>query len=353
MFKDKYTVLGVMSGTSLDGIDIAIVHFTKNLDKWNYHIKRATTIAYPSHWLNKLSTAANLSFKEIDSLNINYTHFLGKVIQSFLEKEKANVDAVCSHGHTVLHQPEKGFTIQIGNLPILKNYISCPIVCDFRVQDVLLGGQGAPLVPIGDKLLFTRYEHCLNLGGFSNISFDENDKRIAFDICPVNTVLNFYANKMGFAYDDKGQIAASGILNEGLYNSLNQDIYYKKSYPKSLGIEFVNENVFPVINSFSLPIASILHTYCQHIAHQITEVLNKKTGDVLVTGGGVFNDFLIELIKQRQTTTKLVIPEDDTISYKEAIIFAFLGILKLREEINVLSSVTGASRDHSSGVIFR
>lgn len=262
MFKESYNIIGVMSGTSLDGIDLAHIHFTVKEDKWNYQILESETIPYSIDWLNKLKVAITFSKEELQKLNVDYTVLLGEIIKSFIKKNDiSNLDAVCSHGHTILHQPQKGFTLQIGNLPKIAEIIQEKVVCDFRVQDVELCGQGAPLVPMGDSILFSEYDYCLNLGGFSNISFEENGNRIAFDISPVNTVLNFYANKLGFDYDDKGKISKSGKLNPKLFDELNALEYYKKTFPKSLGFEFVKEIVLPLIENYLISIEDKMHTF--------------------------------------------------------------------------------------------
>jgi anhydro-N-acetylmuramic acid kinase len=248
MIKENYHVIGVMSGTSLDGVDLAAIEFNLKNQKWSYKITKSETVSYSPDWVIKLKEALNYSESELIQLNENYTNLLGEIIKSFIVKnEISNLDAVCSHGHTILHQPQNGFTLQIGNLPKIAKIINEKVVCDFRVQDVQLGGQGAPLVPIGDRILFSEFDYCLNLGGFSNVSFEENGNRMAFDISPVNTVLNFYANKLGLDYDDKGKIARSGKVNSDLLNELNALDYYKKSFPKSLGFEFVKEVVLPII----------------------------------------------------------------------------------------------------------
>ncbi|GGC92484.1 anhydro-N-acetylmuramic acid kinase [Flavobacterium lutivivi] len=353
MFKQAYKVVGIMSGTSLDGIDLAHIDFEIIDNKWNYKIKECETVPYSDFWLNKLKSAINFSPEELHQLNIDYTHLLGNIIKEFISKNKLkNLDAICSHGHTILHQPQNGFTLQIGNLPEIAKIIGQTVVCDFRVQDVKLGGQGAPLVPIGDRVLFMEYDYCLNLGGFSNISFEENSKRIAFDISPVNTVLNFYANKLRMDYDDKGQIARSGKLNSDLFNELNHLDYYKKSFPKSLGFEFVKEIILPLIEEYSISIEDKMHTFTEHIAFQTSLALPNKSGKILITGGGAYNDFLIERMQFHLPNLKIIIPNKKTLEFKEALIFALLGVLKLRNEINVLSSVTGAKNDHCSGVIF-
>lgn len=302
----------------------------------------------------KLKSAVNFNNKELQILNEEYTVYLSSIINRFIDKyQLKDLDAICSHGHTILHQPQNGCTLQIGNLPILAELIKQKVVCDFRVQDVEKGGQGAPLVPIGDQILFSDFEYCLNLGGFSNISFEFQGKRIAFDISPVNTVLNFLSEKVGNKFDNKGKMAASGSVNDLLLAELNELNFYKLPFPKSLGIEYVKKEVLPIINKFNyLIIPDILSTFSEHIAIQIKNILLNKSGKMLVTGGGAYNDDLIERIKKNNPNIEIVVPEQKIIEFKEALIFAFLGVLKLENKINVLSSVTGAFEDHSSGFIY-
>ena len=352
MFKENYNVIGVMSGTSLDGVDLAYIKFN-NSGRWTFEIFQSETVSYSEEWLAKLKNAIHFNPSELEELNVSYTKLLASIISEFISKNHlAEIDAVCSHGHTILHQPQNGFTLQIGNLPIIRDLVNQTIVCDFRVQDVQLGGQGAPLVPIGDELLFSEYDYCLNLGGFSNVSFNENGNRIAFDISPVNTVLNFYASELGFPYDDAGNLAKSGNVNQDLLKQLNDLEFYALPYPKSLGMEFVNAKIFPLINSFSIEVKDKLRTFVEHTAIQIANICSKPNAKLFITGGGAYNRFLIERLRNYLPTTEVIIPDDKTIQFKEALIFGFLGVLRLRNEINVLSSVTGASRNHSSGVVF-
>ena len=353
MFEQKYNIIGVMSGTSLDGVDLAHIHFSIIDGKWHYEILACDTIAYDEVWLNKLKTAVDFSAEKLVQLNKDYTILLGNFIKTFIDKHHIkNLDAVCSHGHTILHQPQNGFTLQIGNLPEIAKIVNKTVVCDFRVQDVQLGGQGAPLVPIGDRILFADYEYCLNLGGFSNISFEQEEKRIAFDISPVNTVLNFYANQLGLEYDDRGKISKSGKINSDLLNALNALEYYKKPFPKSLGFEFVKTVVLPLMENYAIGIEDKMQTFTEHVALQTGLALPNSQGKMLITGGGAYNDFLITRIHHYLPNLQLIIPDRKTLEYKEALIFALLGVLKLRNEINVLSSVTGAKMDHSSGIIY-
>ncbi|WP_445717682.1 anhydro-N-acetylmuramic acid kinase [Flavobacterium sp.] len=352
MFKENYNVIGVMSGTSLDGVDLAYIKFNIS-NRWTFEIFHSETISYSEEWLIKLKNAIHFNPSELEELNVAYTKLLASIINDFISKNNlTKIDAVCSHGHTILHQPQNGFTLQIGNLPMIRDLVNHTIVCDFRVQDVQLGGQGAPLVPIGDELLFSEYDYCLNLGGFSNVSFNENGKRIAFDISPVNTVLNFYANELGFAYDDAGNIAKSGNVNKDLLKQLNGLEFYTLPYPKSLGMEFVNAEIFPLMHSFQIDVKDKLRTFVEHIAVQVAKICCKSEASLFITGGGAYNRFLIDRLSNYLPTTNIVIPDDKTIQFKEALIFAFLGVLRLRNEINVLSSVTGAKENHSSGVVF-
>ncbi len=354
MKKNNYNVIGVMSGTSLDGVDLAHIQFNLADKKWTFEILESETIGYSKYWINHLKSAVDYPETELEKLNQDYTKLLASIICTFIEKHKIeNLDAVCSHGHTILHQPLQGLTLQIGNLLDISKLTHQTVVCDFRVQDVKLGGQGAPLVPIGDRILFSEYDYCMNLGGFSNISFEQNGQRIAFDISPVNTVLNFYANQLGLDYDDKGQISRSGKVCEKLLNELNALHYYQQMFPKSLGFEFVKEIVLPLIESFEISIEDKLRTFTEHVALQTAVALPTKTGRILITGGGAYNDFIIEQLQDYLPKMEFIIPSAKILEFKEALIFALLGVLKLRDEINVLKSVTGAKNDHSSGEIFK
>ena len=341
-----------MSGTSLDGVDLAYITFKKE-HQWEFQIHVAETIPYLDEWSRIMKQLLHFNFDELKQIDSDYTLYLSNIINQFITKHHIqSLDAICSHGHTALHQPEKGLTYQIGNLPMLAKLIQQTVVCDFRVDDVALGGQGAPLVPIGDELLFSKYDFCLNLGGFANISTDINGERIAYDICPVNIVLNHYIQSLGLNYDDKGQMAASGTIHQDLLKQLNGLEFYKKTYPKSLGIEWVVNQIFPLIDGFQLSIADILRTFTEHIAIQISSEINtKQNATVLITGGGVYHQFLIKRL-QLHTKNILVIPDKETVEFKEALIFGLLGVLKLRGEVNCLKSVTGATMNHSSGKVY-
>ena len=350
MNKKEIFAIGLMSGTSLDGIDLVYVKFLKN-DASFFEILHAETVAYSIEWRRLLQNAIHFSSAALLDVDKTYGKYLGSVINNFSANYKIEIiDFIASHGHTILHQPQKGITLQIGCGEEITKITKQKIVCDFRTQDVKLGGQGAPLVPIGDEFLFANYEFCLNLGGFSNVSFKKETKRIAFDICPVNIVLNFYANKIGLEYDISGKIAAEGKINLPLLTALNTLNFYKTAPPKSLGLEWVQKEIFPLVERYEKEVSSVLRTFVEHIAIQIAKVI-RGSNSVLITGGGVFNSFLMERIKYC-AHVEVKQPSDALINYKEALIFAFLGRLKIDNQVNCLKSVTGASKNHSSGVIF-
>lgn len=346
----KYKAIGLMSGTSLDGLDICYASFEKNENQWTYEILKAETLPYPEQWETRLRNAFHQSAEQIFGLHSEYGFFLGRQVLDFIKRNAIDcVDVIASHGHTVFHQPQNKFTVQVGDGRAIKSVVQLPVVYDFRMQDVLLGGNGAPLVPIGDELLFSEYDACVNLGGFSNISFKKESVRLAFDISPVNIVLNKIAEKRGLKYDVNGDLAKAGKINPELLEKWNNLDYYNEKIPKSLGIEWIYNHFFPELES-DLP-ENISATFTEHTAFQIAEIFNKfHIQKALFTGGGTYNRHLMESISKK-TQCKIIIPEPEIIEYKEALIFAFMGVLRLGNEVNVLSSATGSSFDHSSGII--
>ena len=347
----SFYAIGLMSGTSLDGVDLVYIKFNRD-EQWNFEVINSKTYPYEDSVTKLLTHISKKSLDDIKKIDVEYTKKLSKIIREFIDEFSINkIDFISSHGHTAIHDPSNSFTYQIGNLPILSKETNCNVICDFRVQDIELGGQGAPLVPVGEKYLFNKYDSFINLGGFANISNHVEESLIAYDICPVNIVLNNLSKKIGKDYDNKGSIASSGKLILELYEKLEKLEYYKSSPPKSLGIEWVNANVFPLINKYSdYPIEDLLNTLSNHIANQISNNLN-GIDKVLVTGGGTYNDYLIDIIRSR-TDSEIIIPSKNIIEFKEALIFAFLGVLRYLNINNCYSSVTGASKDHCSGKIF-
>ena len=349
MVKDEiYHVIGLMSGTSLDGLDIAYCTFKNVGKKWSYNFISCTTIDYPVELKSKLSNCINYSPIELEKLDVELGDFIGEKVNQFIQENSFSIDYISSHGHTVFHQPEKGITLQIGNGKRIKDITGITTIYDFRTLDVYLGGQGAPLVPIGDLMLFSEYNYCLNLGGISNVSFDDEGERVAFDISPCNIISNHYASQLGLEYDHNGDIGRKGNVNDQLLKKLDNINYYKQSIPKSIGKELIINDFIPLIDSFDISIEDKMATFYEHISSQLAKTLKK--GKVLVSGGGAYNNYLIDLLKNK-TEAKVFIPDDLLISFKEALIFAFLGLLKIKREINILNSYTGASKNSSSGKI--
>lgn len=345
-------IIGLMSGTSLDGLDMALCEFKTVGEQIQFKILKAETIAYNANWKNNLSQAKELSTEAFFQLHSQYGKWMATEVNWFLSKNNLKVDAIASHGHTVFHQPQFGFTTQIGCGANLAAATKIKTVCDFRSLDVALKGQGAPLVPMGDELLFSEYAACLNIGGIANISFRENERRVAYDVCEANMLLNYLSEKLGNAFDENGRMARSGQVNSDLLLRLNDLPFYKINKAKSLGREWFENEVLILINKFDIKIEDLLATAVEHIASIISNELNeKKLANVLVTGGGAFNTYLIERI-QSKTACKLVIPTNEIINFKEALIFAFLGYLRLNNQVNTLATVTGANANSIGGAVY-
>jgi anhydro-N-acetylmuramic acid kinase len=350
---NKYKVIGLMSGTSLDGLDVACCTFKKNRSGWDYTIDKAITIKYSAGWLSKLSQAHHLSGEELMALDAEYGKYLGNVCAKFISLNKLNVDFIASHGHTIFHQPAKGFTYQIGSGNAIHAITGLPVVFDFRSLDVALGGEGAPLVPAGDKLLFQDYDVCLNLGGIANLSMDIKETRYAFDVCFCNMGLNYLAAKAGKEIDTDGNMAAGGEVKVPLLNRLKKVYAPLREKRSSLGREIFEKHVQPLLDSEDIALNDRLATFTESIASEIVQSIPaRKNPSVLCTGGGTFNSFLISrMLDYVGDDAALIVPEENVIKFKEALVFAFLGVLKVEGEANCLKSVTHASRDSSSGVM--
>ncbi|MEJ2004549.1 MAG: anhydro-N-acetylmuramic acid kinase [Cyclobacteriaceae bacterium] len=343
--RDHIEVLGLMSGTSLDGLDMALCRFPDSMD--SYELIKAETLTYTEELQNRLGRSVELTSEELFRLDADLGRWMGNAVNSFLTSDAQKPDLIASHGHTVFHQPEQGITVQIGNPAFIHAATGIRVISDFRTLDVALGGQGAPLVPIGDELLFGEYNYCLNLGGIANISFRENGIRHAFDICACNMILNRLAQREGMAYDRDGLLAAAGRLIEPLYSALQDWHYLAKDPPKSLGYEQISAELFPLLSE-DHDTRDLLHTFSQHIAEEVARTC-KKSGTMLISGGGAHNKFLRKLIAEK-SNADIIYNDTGLVDFKEAIVFAFLGALHSRRKINVLSSVTGSVRDHIGGM---
>jgi len=346
----RYSVVGLMSGTSMDGVDLAFCEFEFK-KKWNYRIVFAKTYAYTQKWMDLLRNISDIDEKHVDAIHRELGEYYGLLIQNFCQEHQLVPDFISSHGHTVYHRPDEGITLQIGSGSNMSRVTHHVVINDFRSRDVKLGGQGAPLVPIGDRLLFSEFDCCVNLGGFSNISYEQNGSRIAFDICPMNLPLNELARTVGKDYDKGGNLSADGVIDKELLADLNALSYYAQSPPKSLGAEWYRDEFRELVFGKRRIVHDSLRTVVEHIAQQIALAIKPfAKGKILVTGGGAYNEFLISRIKAL-SEAEIILPETSLIDYKEALIFAFLGVLRVENKSNVLSSVTGASQDHCSGVI--
>lgn len=360
----EYRAIGLMSGSSLDGLDIAFIIFTEIAGKWEYEIDKADCIPYPEAWKMRLSEASGLDAKSYLQLHTDYGHYLGASVMDFISKNQLEhrVQMVVSHGHTVFHEPASGFTAQLGDGSALAASTGINVVSDLRAMDVALGGQGAPIVPMGEKLLFPDYPLLLNLGGIANISAALPDGYIGYDICPANRVLNQLALQKGFAYDEGGQLSSKGFVRDEVLAVLNQQAYYKQPYPKSLDNGFGTDTLFPILQKANLSTQDALRTMVEHIVIQITrntgrlaQKLSKEHPlQMLVTGGGAFNSFLMGRLQNSLSPLGItcVVPDEQTVQYKEALIMALLGLLRWRESDTVIKSVTGARRASIGGAVW-
>ncbi|MFS4492303.1 anhydro-N-acetylmuramic acid kinase [Maribacter sp. 2308TA10-17] len=352
-----FKILGLMSGTSLDGLDLCYCHINRDLDKWSFEIIETKSISYSDDMQSELKDSIYLKADELLQFHNTYGTWLGKEAKQFISDKKLEVAFISSHGHTTHHQPENGLTFQIGSGQHLANESACKVICDFRTNDIALGGQGAPLVPIGDQLFFGEYDFCLNLGGISNISLEQKGKRIAYDIGLANMILNYITRKIDLAYDKGGELAASGRINQNMLDKLNGLKYYLLPHPKSIGYEWFVEEVVPIVDITDDSVENLLHTsihhICEKVAQQVKLNSSKEESSLFVTGGGALNHFLVKVLQEKlEENTKVVVPEKELIEFKEAVVFALMGALRVEQEINVLKSVTGAKRDSSSGVLY-
>ena len=360
-----YRAIGIMSGSSLDGLDLAFIEFHESKGQWEYEIKAADCQPYPDEWANRLRKAIQLNALDYQLLHTEYGHYIGEQVNAFIERHNLQyqVQLIASHGHTTFHVPAKKMTGQLGDGAAIAAVTGINVVSDLRAMDIALGGQGAPIVPIGEKLLLGNYTFFLNLGGIANISYNHPDKYLAFDVCPANRVMNMLAHEAGKPYDDGGQLAASGNLHPGLLKQLNELEYYQMPYPKSLANDFGTDVVYPLVKTSSASTADALRTMVEHIAIQISEqikaMLEKQKPattemKLLATGGGAHNTFLLERLQAALLPmgVEVVTTEKNLIDFKEALIMALIGVLRWREENNVLASVTGATRSSIGGAVW-
>jgi len=348
-----------MSGSSLDGLDIAFTELDDSGGKWKYTVKHAACYEYNEEWMEKLLRAKNLNAGDYLTLHSAYGRYVGEMVTRFINENKLHhqVQLIASHGHTIFHDPGQRVTAQLGDGASIAAATGINVVSDLRAIDIALGGQGAPIVPMAEKLLWPDTDYFLNIGGIANISKREFDLFTSFDVCPANRVLNMLAQIRGKQFDENGEMAATGTPDIDLLIKLNSLEYYKKLPPKSLANEFGTDVIFPLIQSFDLPVKDKLRTYVEHIAEQVCGAfydLDAGNGKLMITGGGAFNGFLVDRIKAlvKELAIEVVVPEANVVKYKEAIAMAFLGLLRWREENTIMSSVTGASRSSIGGAVW-
>ncbi len=342
---NKATVLGLMSGSSLDGLDACLVELEMVGSNWRFAILEAHTLTIPEALTNQLRQSSLVSAKELLALDVKY----GEWISSAIAPLTKQIDLIALHGHTVFHSPKDKISVQIGSGEVIAVRTGKPVVANFRTQDILLGGQGAPLVPMGEKLLFPEYDGFFNLGGICNATFRKEQQWNAGDIGPFNQVFNHFAKMLRAPIDTNGDLARSGKVVPELIATWNANPYFAQPFPKSLANQWVTSH-FLLSSTFSPQ--DVLHSFAQFISDQIVTTIHKhQPAKTLITGGGAKNGFLIELLKSK-CQRELVIPEVEIVDFKEALIFALLGLLRFRGEVNVLASCTGASRDSSSGILY-
>ncbi|HEX6334016.1 MAG TPA: anhydro-N-acetylmuramic acid kinase [Flavisolibacter sp.] len=357
-----YRCIGLMSGSSLDGLDLVFAEFIHQGGDWTFEIIAADCYEYDEEWKDRLVNAVRLNAYEYQLLHAAYGRYLGQQVNRFIENHQLQfrVGLVASHGHTTFHAPQLKMTAQLGDGAAIAAETRLPVVSDLRALDVAFGGQGAPIVPIGEKLLLKEYDMFLNLGGIANISFADPAKYIAFDVCPANRVLNMLAGSDGKEFDAEGQMAAMGNINEKLLEQLNELPYYRQPFPKSLPNSFGTETVYRLVRSFGLTHNDELRTMTEHIVMQVQRAADAAQGAasasrrLLVTGGGAFNTFLVERLTEALGSIGItvVVPGEELVKYKEALVMALIGVLRWRQENNVLHSVTGASQDSIGGAVW-
>jgi len=366
MAKKTYQAIGLMSGSSLDGLDIAFCEFqieNKVLIDWRLLI--AETIPLSEKWQGRLVHLPQQSALIYAKTHAYLGHYFGDLVNDFLARHQVNPDFIASHGHTIFHYPEKRMTAQIGDGAALAATTGYPVIADFRTQDIALDGEGTPLAPTADKFLFQGYDFYMNIGGIANISCNVNGKMIAFDISGANQILNGLAYLMDMDFDEDGNTAAQGEIENELLEELNELSYFSQTYPKSLDNQWVVNNLLKKYLEFEAPIENRLRTACEQLAVQtvlsIEEIIKKENLEkekykMLVTGGGVFNSFLMENIRttcNEKVDLEIVIPDKEIVEFKEATLMALLGVLRVENISNCMASVTGAKRDTIGGAIYQ
>ncbi len=354
-----------MSGSSLDGLDIAFCTFTikalPTFEVVNWKINASNTVAYSKAWQKKLMELPQSSALDFVETHAKFGHYLGQLVQQFLSEHALTPDLIVSHGHTIFHYPERQFTVQIGDGAAIASITGYPVVSDVRAMDVSSGGQGAPIAPIADRYLLSEFDFCLNTGGIFNITYQSDKHSVALDITGANQILNTLANEMDLPYDASGAIARTGTVNITLLEQSNTFDYFLEEYPKSLDNQWVRENLTQLFKNFDAAVSDRLRTACEHIVFQtrqsVQQIFEKeklpkdRVYKMIVTGGGAFNTFLMELLVEGLPEIQVVLPDKEMIENKEALLMALMGVMRIESVPNCIHTVTGAVRSVIGGVV--
>ena len=362
----KYRVLGLMSGSSLDGLDLVFCEI-EAADEPDFTVTHseilvAETVPFSEQWQVRLKNLPEQNALTFAKTNTYFAHYTADLVRGFCIKNKVKPDFIAAHGHTIFHQPENFLTVQIGDGAALAAKTGYPVVCDFRTHDVALHGEGTPLAPAADRWLYPGYDFYLNLGGIANISCKVDDSFVAFDTAPANQVLNALANLTGAEYDANGALADAGQVDTDLLNAVNTLPYFSEKYPKSLDNSWIKNQVLPLYFSAEISLKDKIRTAVEQTAGQtavelkrvtVRENISQENRKMLVTGGGAFNGFLIKRLRALCENTEIVLPSDLIINFKEAALMALLGVLRVENQPNCYASVTGAKYDSVGGAIYQ
>ncbi len=347
-------LLGIMTGSSKDGMDLSLCGFS-GLDNLHWEVIQHWSIPYNNQVLELVELNPSDSLTSVLTKQVGFTKWIANAVNKL--ETKVKIDAIALHGHTVTHLPDQGFTFQMGSGASLYALTGIPVIADFRQQDIALGGEGTPMAPLADLVLFRDYDLFLNLGGIANVSCRKNDEITGYDIAPCNQVFDFFAKQLGSSYDKDGSWAAEGVLDQDLYNMLGGDPYFSQSAPKSLDNSYIKESFIPKMVNTKITPKDALHTFAhflaKRIAHELSDAKTIKT-KVLATGGGIRNTFFKNLLDNQlaKLQMELVLPSDDIVEFKESILMALLAYYRLNNHENLLAKVTGASRDSIGGALY-
>ncbi|MGB0862924.1 MAG: anhydro-N-acetylmuramic acid kinase [Saprospiraceae bacterium] len=359
----SYKVIGLMSGSSLDGVDLAYCEFRLNDEAIDFDLLIAETIPFDEKWMGRLQHLPTQNALTFAKTHVYFGHYLGELLNDFIERCKIEPDFIASHGHTIFHDPDRRFTTQIGEGGAMAAITKTTVISDFRTQDIAIDGEGTPIAPAADRYLFSEYDLMMNIGGIANITCNAKGKYIAFDTSAANQVLNVLASFKGLEYDKNGNLAAQGKVIPSILEQLESMEYFKQSYPKSIANSWVRDRILPIFIENEASIEDRLHTAVEHIATETAvaikgiftkEKLPKKEYQLLVTGGGALNGFLIKKIQEKLVPlrVKVEVPAPEIIEYKEAILMGLMGVLRMEERVNCFSSVTGARRNTIGGAVY-